>query len=282
MESIRSFFKMHVCGNDFMVIDATSRSFSATASDIKKWSNRRKGIGFDQLLVLEPCFAEEKDFRMLIFNGDGESASQCGNGCAAVTKLARELGLTDKTSVTIDTEGGTVVCRIADEERSRATIELPSPNLCSRSVPFLTNDAGYQHQIDLRSPINRTIEATVLSMGNPHAVVLVDDVEATDLISLGMAMQRHEQFPDSVNVGILQCQDRSHGRLRVFERGVGETLACGSGACAAMVAGRLLNVLDDSVEIELPGGSVRVQWEGMTKPVHLTCQPQIIYQGELE
>lgn len=281
MEPRRNFFKMHVCGNDFMVINATSDPFAASTSDIQRWSSRRKGIGFDQLLVLKPSFSEEHDFRMLIFNSDGGTATQCGNGCAAVVRLVRELGLSDKTNLTLDTEGGTVACHIPDDEENRATVELPSPILCSKNVPFLTDKPGYQHQIELQSPLNRTIEAIVLSMGNPHAVVLVDNVEDTELMRLGMALQSHEQFPDSVNVEILQCQDQNHGKLRVFERGVGETLSCGSGACAAMVAGRLLDVFDDSVEIELPGGHVHVEWEGLNKPVQLTCLPQLIYEGVL-
>ncbi|MCY3883456.1 MAG: diaminopimelate epimerase [Gammaproteobacteria bacterium] len=281
MQPRHRFFKMHVCGNDFMVVDATSEPFTSSASEIQQWSNRRKGIGFDQLLVLEPPRSVEHDFRMLIFNGDGGSATQCGNGCAAVAKLARELGLTDKTGVSIATKGGSVACRVAEDDEASATVEMPPPILCAGDVPFLTDHAGCQHQIELQSPINSSIEAIVLSMGNPHAVVLVDNVDTTDLTSLGMALQRHKRFPDSVNVEIMQCRDRNHGKLRVFERGVGETLSCGSGACAAMVAGRLMNLFDESVEIESPGGRVSVKWEGKTKPVQLSCQPKITYEGVL-
>lgn len=281
MEHKRRFFKMHVCGNDFMVINATSDALELSADNIQQWSDRRKGIGFDQLLVLESPLTHEHDFRMLIFNGDGRSARQCGNGCAAVAALVKGLGLITNDVVVLDTLGGSVVCKLADVGGTQATVELPPPVLNPVDVPFLTDATGHQHKIEIQSPVNRCIEATVLSMGNPHAVVRVDDVETTDLDGLGRALQQHKQFPDSVNVEILHCKDRNRGKLRIFERGVGETQSCGSGACASMVAGRLWNCFDSRVEIEMPGGCVRVEWEGPAQPVRLSCNPCRTYDGFL-
>lgn len=276
-----SFWKMHVCGNDFMVIDATLEAVDVSTNEIQLWANRRKGIGFDQLLILKSPLSQKHDFQMLIFNGDGNSAAQCGNGCAAVSSLASDLGLTKKNVVALDTLGGTVECQFTDDGERRVSVELPPPVLRPESVPFLTDFSGHRHTIQVQSPFHRRIEATVLSMGNPHAVLLVDNVKTTDLDCLGRALQQHEQFPDSVNVEILQCQGRTHGKLRIFERGVGETLSCGSGACAAMVAGRLANRFDTRVEIEMPGGRVSVEWEGLAQPVRLSCQPRYIYSGSM-
>lgn len=272
---------MHVCGNDFMVVNATSDTLELSADNIQQWSDRRKGIGFDQLLVLELPLTQEHDFRMLIFNGDGGSATQCGNGCAAVAALAKDLGLIKTDVIALDTLGGTVVCKLADVGGTQTTVELPPPVLNPEGVPFLTNATGHQHRIEIQSRTNRYVEATVLSMGNPHAVVRVENVENTDLEDLGSALQQHNQFPNSVNVEILDCKNRNRGILRIFERGVGETLSCGSGACAAMVAGRLWNCFDNRVEIEMPGGCVNVEWEGPGQPVRLTCEPRCIYDGVL-
>ena len=272
-----SFWKMHVCGNDFMVIDATSEAVDVSTNEIQQWANRRKGIGFDQLLILKSPLSQEHDFQMIIFNGDGNSAAQCGNGCAAVSALASDLGLTKKNVVALDTLGGTVLCQFTDDGEQRVSVELPPPALRPESVPFLTESSGHLHKIETQSPLHQCIEATVLSMGNPHAVVFVKNVKTANLNRLGRALQQHEQFPDSVNVEILECLDENHGKLRIFERGVGETLSCGSGACAAMVAGRLANRFDTRVEIEMPGGSVSVEWEGLAQPVRLSCNPQYIY-----
>ena len=264
-----------------MVIDATSEKLKASAHDIQQWSDRRKGIGFDQLLVLESPLNVKHDLRMQIFNGDGGSATQCGNGCAAATVLANDIGLIKKDIVVLDTLGGTVKCQRWDDGSPQVTVELPPPVLQPASVPFLTDILGHQHRIELPSPINRCIHATVLSMGNPHAVILVDDTATIDLDALGRSLQQHPQFPESVNVEILQCIDRSHGKLRICERGVGETLSCGSGACASMVAGRLLNRFDSKAKIEMPGGCVYVEWKDPANPVRMSCQPQYVYQGSL-
>ena len=264
-----------------MVIDATSEALEASAHDIQQWSDRRKGIGFDQLLVLESPLTVKHDLRMQIFNGDGGTATQCGNGCAAATVLANDIGLVKKDDVALDTLGGTVSCQRWDDVNPQVTVELPPPVLQPESVPFLTDIQGYQHQIELPSPINRCIHATVLSMGNPHAVIFVDNIKTIDLATLGRSLQQHSQFPESVNVEILQCIDRSHARLRICERGVGETLSCGSGACASMVAGRLLNRLDSKAKIETRGGSVYVEWKDPASPVRMSCQPQYVYQGSL-
>ncbi|MCY4142207.1 MAG: diaminopimelate epimerase [Gammaproteobacteria bacterium] len=281
MNESATFFKMHVCGNDFMVVDATSTRLEFNNEKIRYWSDRRTGIGFDQLLVLGHPTATEHDFTLQIYNSDGSAAEQCGNGCAAVFAMARTLELTSSETVALDTPGGVVGCRLGSMHPLRIAVQMRPPTPHTALAPYQSSNDDYLHSIYLPSPMDRSVEAYVLSLGNPHAVVFVDDVRTCDLESLGIALQSHELFPNSTNVEILQHGDRSIGHLRIFERGVGETLACGSGACAAVVAGRLAGLFDDRVAIHMPGGRVNVEWRGAKEPVVLECQPEFVFKGTL-
>ncbi len=276
-----SFFKMHVCGNDFMVVDALSSEFAVDADEVQRWSDRRKGIGFDQLLVLDHPTSEQHDLDLRIYNSDGSIAEQCGNGCAAVLSAAQALKLVDAENVELSTLGGTVACRVVSRIPLRIAVKLCTPMAQPVEPPFQTSNDGYLHSIDLPTQMERPVEAYVLSLGNPHAVVLVNCVDEFDLGALGTALQNHELFPNSTNVEILQPSSRSKGILRIFERGVGETLACGSGACAAVAAGRLAGVFDSRVDVQMPGGSVVVEWSGPQESIVLECQPEFVFKGIL-
>ncbi len=281
MSGPTTFFKMHVCGNDFMVVDATSAKLEFNIEEVRLWSDRRKGIGFDQLLVLDRRMPGKHDFDLQIYNSDGSTAEQCGNGCAAVFAVARKLKLTHSESITLDTPGGTVACKLGSMHPMRITVRMRPPTPQTAQAPFKNCDDDYLHSIDLPPPLDRSVDAYVLSLGNPHVVVLVDSIENFDLECLGNALQNHKLFPSSTNVEILQPSGVSNGNLRIFERGAGETLACGSGACAAVVAGRLAGVFDSRVDIQMPGGRVSVEWYGPNEPITLECQPEFVYQGTL-
>ena len=257
---------MHVCGNDFMVVDAVREHFECDRDQVSRWADRRKGIGFDQLLILEKSAEPGHDFRLRIHNADGKLAEQCGNGCAAVAALARKNHSIREKQVTLDTLGGTIVCELVDPDNALATVTLCPPDLRPESIPMKSTQPGPVHRIDLKFPSERSVEATVLSMGNPHAVLLCDDVYNSDLREIGESLQNCSNFPNSVNVSLMERCSSRHMRLRIYERGVGETLACGTGAAAAMVAAQLQGLVDSSVQIEMPGGNVEVE---TTCPSHL-------------
>ncbi len=273
------FYKMHVCGNDFLVIDAISNSLEFSPEKVRRWSDRRKGIGFDQMLVVVPPATSQQDFFVQIVNGDGSVAEQCGNGCAAVCSLLRHLQLTEQSQISLGTLGGDVACEFAEPESSLVTVQLPPPSLNPKDVPFIADNSDYLHRIQLSEPVDKELEVVVLSMGNPHAVIFVENVDAEDLQAIGTALQHHERFPNSVNVELVQVCDRRSIRIRIFERGVGETLACGSGSCAAMVSARLQNRVDRCAILESRGGSVAGEWLGMGEPVRLTCSPELVFEG---
>ena len=281
MSTSRNFFKMHVCGNDFMVVDAVTAPFEYENAQVQNWSDRKKGIGFDQLLILESPSESNYDFDLSILNSDGSIAEQCGNGCAAVVAIARQLELVDKDRIALATPGGPVLCNVEPSHPNRIAVRLCVPTPYPGNAPCSHNKEDFWYTFDLPSPIGRKVKACVLSLGNPHAVVLVNDVTDTDLDQLGLALQNHERFPDSVNVEILQHVNRTNAKLRIFERGVGETSACGSGACAAVAAGRLARLFDSKVVVEMPGGCVEVEWSGANKPITLHCQPELVYEGRL-
>ena len=279
------FTKMHVCGNDFVVVDNRDRAFTPDENSVRAWGDRRKGIGFDQLLTLELPRDDGDDFFMAIRNSDGSEAEQCGNGCAAVISWALQRQLTNASQVRLGTPSGTVICEPAGDSNDylrEVSVWLTPPDLRPEAVPFVTSAQGKTHSVEFPGNNLAEMEITVLSMGNPHAVLLVDDVDSFDLASVGTALQIHNKFPESVNVEVLQCIDRTHGELRIFERGAGETLACGTGACAATVVGRLLGHFDEKVELKMPGGTVEVLWSGEGSPVKLNCHVELSYIGQID
>jgi diaminopimelate epimerase len=279
------FTKMHGIGNDFILLDLISQNIHLSDEQIRTLADRRTGIGFDQLLTVEPPTDPDLDFRYRIYNADGSEAEQCGNGARCFTRFVRDRGLTTKTSLKLETNTGAIECKLRKD--GNITINMGSPGLQPDQVPFISEQPGITYTISLCTgtegmDAENSIECSVVSMGNPHAVLIVDDVESAPVSRIGPQLQKHPRFPKQVNVGFMQIVNRSNIRLRVYERGVGETLACGSGACAAVVAGRLQGLLDEEVDVILKGGTLRIQWKGDSHPVYLTGAACRVYEGHLQ
>ena len=276
------FAKMHGLGNDFMIVDSVTQQVEPSAKRIRAWSDRRTGVGFDQLLMALPPDAPDMDFRYRIFNADGSEAEQCGNGARCLARFVLAANLTKKRELALQTAGGDIRTRL--QSNGDVEVDMGVPNVESTAVPFDSDKAeagcgNAAYDIDIGAEV---VQVTPLSMGNPHAVVFVDDIARAQVQALGSALQQHPCFPEQVNVGFLQVVDRSFGRLRVYERGVGETRACGSGACAAMVAGRLHDRFDERAKISLPGGKLRLAWRGPGEPAKLSGAAELVYNGHLE
>ena len=271
------FAKMHGLGNDFMIVDLVTQRGMPTPDQVRSWSDRRTGVGFDQLLAVLPPEDPDADFRMQIFNADGSQAEQCGNGARCFARFVVEESLTVKRELLVETEAGVIHAALLDDGRVRVDMGVPGTD--PASVPFLTDESATSYRVDLG---DESVEVTPVSMGNPHAVVLVPNAAEADVEAVGDALQRHERFPEQVNVGFLQVVDRRFGRLRVYERGAGETRACGSGACAAVVAGRIHDLFEPRVKISLPGGKLRVEWQGEGSPVTLSGPTKFVYTGRID
>lgn len=272
------FTKMHGAGNDFVVIDATKTPFRPTPALLQRLSDRRFGVGCDQVLVIEPPAASDVDFDYRIYNADGSESGQCGNGARALARYVRESGLSDKREIRVRTATATMVLEAAGDGLYR--VDMGVPQFEPAQVPFDVAARADRYALTLDS--GATLEIGVVSMGNPHAVTGVDDVDSAPVESVGRLLQAHPSFPQSVNASFLQVVDRGHARLRVFERGVGETLACGSGACAAAVVGRLWGVLDARVDMQLRGGILTIEWQGQDRPVRMTGPAETVFTGEIE
>ena len=277
------FTKMHGLGNDFLVLELVTQNFEISPELIQKWGDRRTGIGFDQLLVVHPPSNPKTDFRYQIFNVDGTEAQQCGNGARCIAKYVSHVGLTSKKSLQMEALGGIVHTSILDDiaespYTSIVRVDMGVPCTKPSAIPFIADEPAINYVINTGS---HDVEFVPLSMGNPHAVIIVDDINDAPITEWGQALQTNDRFPEGVNVGFMQIVDRQFVRLRVFERGVGETLACGTGACAGVVAGRLLGKLDDRVKVSLPGGKVRVMWPGDSSMVEMTGPATWVYDGEL-
>ena len=279
------FSKMHGLGNDFMVIDGINQTFTPNAVQIAQWANRHFGIGFDQLLLVERAQTADADFRYRIFNADGGEVQQCGNGARCFAKFVYDKGLTDKTHIAVETAAGIIKPQIQPD--GLVTVNMGAPHFAPAEIPFrLPKNAASEAANALTQPIiwadNQTINASLVSMGNPHAVLRVDDTETAPVAEIGAALQRHAQFPERVNVGFMQVLNSTHIALRVFERGVGETLACGTGACAAVVAGVRQGwlVAGETVRVALRGGDLFIRWkEG--ENVMMTGEAVLVFDGVL-
>ena len=256
---------MHGLGNDFMVADFVTQDLSPDPRRIAAWGDRRRGIGFDQFLAVCVPDRADADFRFRIFNADGSEAEQCGNGARCLARFVAASKLTVKRDLVLQTLAGDIRTELGQD--GNVTVHLPSPEACA----------------PVRVPVAGTeLEMTPVSTGNPHAVTFVTNVRKADVDSVGQALQNHPLFPDRVNVGFLEVVDSRFARLRVFERGVGETLACGSGACAAMVAARLAGHLDQTARISLPGGKLQIAWSGPNAPVKMTGPATFVYEGRVQ
>ncbi|MGX9785158.1 diaminopimelate epimerase [Janthinobacterium lividum] len=282
------FTKMHGAGNDFIVIDAIHQDIDFTPAQWQRLADRRFGIGADQILVVEKPRLPGCDFRYRIYNNDGGEVEQCGNGARAFVKFVSEKGLSSKDSIRVETMAGVIAPRL--EPDGSITVDMGAPVLDPALVPFDANGLDGVAQgkdtlwpLDLALPGNdTTVLVSVVSMGNPHAVQVVDDVDAQDLEVTGPRIEHHPRFPRRVNAGYMQIVNRQHVKLRVFERGAGETLACGTGACAAAVAGILRGLLDSPVRISARGGELSIAWQGDGHPVLMTGPAVTVFEGTIE
>lgn len=280
------FTKMQGAGNDFVVIDATQSPLQLTAEQMRRLGDRRFGVGCDQILVIEASQQPGVDFRYRIFNNSGEEVEQCGNGARCFVRYVSEKGLTHKRSIRVETMAATLQLQLRDD--GRVSVDMGAPCFDLSALPF--DAAGLTprllHGFELWSLDEPGCELALLSMGNPHAVQLVADVDAAPVAMQGPLIEGHRRFARKVNVGFMQILSRSAVRLRVFERGAGETLACGTGACAAVVAGIRLGWLDEMVEVQMRGGELKIEWAGITAglhaPVLMTGPAQTVFEGEIE
>lgn len=282
------FTKMHGAGNDFIVVDAINQDIDFTPAQWQRLADRRFGIGADQILVVEKPRLPGCDFRYRIYNNDGGEVEQCGNGARAFVKFVSEKGLSDKASIRVETMAGIIAPRL--ELDGSITVDMGAPVLEPALVPFdaaglagVAEGSDTLWPLDLALPGHSTpVLVSVVSMGNPHAVQVVEDVDAQELEQSGPLIEHHPRFPRRVNAGYMQIVDRHHVKLRVYERGAGETLACGTGACAAAVAGILRGRLDSPVRISARGGELSIAWQGPGQPVLMTGPAVTVFEGTIE
>lgn len=271
------FTKMHGLGNDFVVLDGVRQSVSLTPEQLRYLGDRHFGVGCDQILLVEKPTRPEADFRYRIFNADGGEVEQCGNGARCFARFVHDQGLTDRREIRVETQKGIIAPRL--EGDGNVTVDMGEPRFLPAEIPFLHDDDVVIHSLDVA---DETLEISVVSMGNPHAVQVVADVEAAPVGAHGPLIENHERFPQRVNAGFMQIVDRHTIRLRVYERGAGETLACGTGACAAAVAGIRRGELESPVRVHTRGGELTIAWGGEGRPVLMTGPAVTVFTGEIE
>ena len=279
-EQTLRFAKMHGLGNDFMVVDLVTQNVRLAPEQVRAWADRRTSVGFDQLLAVLPPDDPEADFRFRVFNADGSEAEQCGNGARCFARFVVDEGLTPKRRLTLQTGDGVTQTEWLPSGQVRVALGVPRVG-CGNGLEAVPSDESAAAIVERILVGGESVALTALSLGNPHAVVFVADVETADVAGIGGALQRHERFPQQVNVGFLQVHDGESGRLRVYERGAGETLACGSGAGAAMVAARLHGHWRESATIALPGGELRAHWRGGDAAVEIEGPAELVYRGRI-
>ena len=271
-----NFTKMHGLGNDFVVIDAINQLIALTPEQIRRLSDRHFGIGFDQLLLVEKPVSDNADFKYRIFNADGGEVSQCGNGARCFARFVRDKKLSDKDEIRVDTGSGQLLLRF--NEDGLITVNMGIPKHKPTEIPLLAERESLLYNITVNG-IEQAFGA--VSMGNPHAVLRVNDAETAPVADWGKQLESHAVFPERANIGFMQIVDRNHIKLRVYERGAAETLACGSGACAAVVIGIALNLLAPKVSVELPGGELQISWSGRGEPVFMTGPAVSVFEGSI-
>jgi diaminopimelate epimerase len=280
------FTKMHGLGNDFVVIDAVSQSVKITPELARKLGDRRFGVGCDQILVVEPPEQAEVDFRYRIFNQDGSEVEQCGNGARCFAKFVRDRRLTGKSTIRVETASGIIELQVQSDHQVR--VNMGVPELEPSQIPFIAENKAIAYPIEVAISANdgannnKTLMISAVSMGNPHAVLQVEDTETAPVELLGPLLEQHARFPQQVNAGFMQIVSRNELNLRVYERGAGETLACGTGACAAVVAGQLQDLLDSPVTVNLPGGSLVIEWPGEGQSVIMTGPATTVFHGRIK
>jgi diaminopimelate epimerase len=271
------FSKMQGLGNDFVVLDGVSQSIALSPEQIRFLADRNFGIGCDQILLVEKTALPDVDFRYRIFNADGGEVEQCGNGARCFARFVHDTGLTNKREIRVETLKGIIAPRLEDD--GNVTVDMGNPRFLPNEIPFLHDDDTIIYSLDVA---DETLQISVVSMGNPHAVQVVDDVEQAPVGQHGPLIERHERFPQRVNVGFMQIIDEHSIRLRVYERGSGETLACGTGACAAAVTGIRRGLLQSPVKVGTRGGDLNIAWAGKDQPVLMTGPAVTVFTGEIE
>ncbi|MDH3451448.1 MAG: diaminopimelate epimerase [Gammaproteobacteria bacterium] len=271
------FAKMHGLGNDFIVIDASKRAFTLTAQQISGLADRRTGVGFDQLLVVEPARDRAAHLRYRIFNADGGEVEHCGNGARCFARFVQERGIANHQPLVLETSNGLVRVEALDEQNYR--VDMGVPELEPARIPLQAPRRLLTYTLKIDAD---EYQFAAVSLGNPHAVLRVDDVENAPVTTLGPRIETHELFPRRVNVGFMQLNSRDEMRVRVWERGVGETRACGTGACAAVVGARLQNLVDERVRVRLTGGDLQIHWPGEGQPLTMSGPAQRVFDGSIE
>ena len=267
---------MHGLGNDFVMVDATSNNVFLSKDQIIKLADRNTGIGFDQLLMVEPPYDPDLDFHYRIFNQDGSEVENCGNGARCFAKFVRMKGLSNRYRLGVSCKGGKL--QLKHERNGLITVSMGVPQFNPAKVPF---EANKQEATYILRTEDKTSFCGVVSMGNPHCVMTVDDITKAPVDELGPQLSNHERFPEQTNVGFMQVISRKHIKLRVFERGVGETRACGTGACAAVAIGQIQGLLDENVSVDLPGGTLKIFWRGDRSQLKMTGPATHVYDGQI-
>lgn len=270
------FTKMHGLGNDFMVVDLVTQRARLDADEVRRLADRRFGIGFDQLLIVEPPRDPDMDFRYRIYNADGSEVENCGNGARCFARFVLDKRLTHKRQIKVETAGGPLVLNVLDDDQ--VSVDMGTPRFTPESLPFEAEADLLRHGLDVGG---EHVEIGVVSMGNPHAVLRVDNVDSAPVEHLGPAIEAHPRFPKRVNVGFMQVVSSQEIRLRVFERGSGETLACGTGACAAVASGIRQGLLTSPVKVRLPGGDLSIRWDGDGSALIMTGPAERVYDGRV-
>ncbi len=276
---ILNFTKMHGLGNDFIVLDGVSESIDLSPDQIRALGNRHTGIGFDQLLIVAPASLAGHDFAYLVYNPDGSQAENCGNGARCMVSFIQARGLSSNSELTLQLiNDSTLHCQLRDN--GEVTVNMGAPVFTPAEIPFITDSEALTYPLQLGNGEN--IEISALSMSNPHAVLIVPDIDSAQVTQWGPLIENHASFPGRVNAGFMQVLNTGTIRLRVFERGAGETLACGTGACAAVVAGIRQGLLDNTVQVQLPCGSLQISWQGEDSPVFKTGPATKVFEGRIE
>ena len=271
------FTKMQGAGNDFVVVDGYSSPVSLAPTQIKKIANRYFGVGCDQLLIVEKTTTPKVDFRYRIFNADGGEVEQCGNGARCFVRFVTEKGLTRKREIVVETRCGIITLMLRDD--NQVTVNMGAPRFNPTEIPFVAKHREKTYALQLSK---QAITISAVSMGNPHAVTLVEDVESASVAALGPQIESHASFPQRVNAGFMQVVNAHEIKLRVYERGSGETLSCGTGACAAVVSGIQLGLLQSPVLVHTRGGKLNIEWQGEGQPVMMTGPAEIVFEGEIQ
>ena len=270
------FTKMQGLGNDFVVIDAVNQSVCLSPAQRRLLADRHFGVGCDQILLVEGAVGDA-DFRYRIYNADGGEVEQCGNGARCFVRYVHDRGMTQKNEIRVETSGGLIIPRL--EANGEVSVNMGTPKFEPQQIPFIAERRAMTYSIDISG---RQVEISAVSLGNPHAVQLVEDIDGAPVITEGALIENHPSFPKRVNAGYMQVVDRTHIRLRVYERGAGETLACGTGACAAVVIGIERGLLQSTVQVNMRGGDLTVRWEGEGQPVWMTGPAVTVFDGEIE